>query len=175
MRHVRSRNTPRSGGIVSASPSRCVEHRRGRCPADASPGHLRELLRIADEDDVARARRHRERVGERHLPGLVDEEIVERALVVGIGEKPRGARRDVAVDDVVVVRDVLDVARLRSTTRGCRRSPSSCRRWARRSHRGRCGSPCGSARRRRPSCRPRRAPGSAGRSSTSFPSRAAPG
>ena len=74
--------------------------------------HLRELLRIADEDHVARARRHRERVGERDLPGLVDEEVVERPVVRRVGEEPRRARGDVAVDDVVVVRDVLDVLAL---------------------------------------------------------------
>ena len=55
--------------------------------------HLRELLRIADEDYVARARPHRERVGERHLPRLVDEEVVDRALVVGIGDEPRRVQR----------------------------------------------------------------------------------
>ncbi len=44
--------------------------------------HLRELLRVADEHDVARRGRHRERVGERDLTRLVDEEVVELRVEV---------------------------------------------------------------------------------------------
>ena len=53
--------------------------------------HLVELLRVADEHDVPRRRAHRERVGERNLPGLVDEEVVERGVVLGPREEPGGA------------------------------------------------------------------------------------
>ena len=55
--------------------------------------HLRELLRVADEHDVPRARPHRERVGERDLAGLVDEEVVERRVVGVAREVPRRAGR----------------------------------------------------------------------------------
>ena len=41
---------------------------------------LRQLVRVAEEDEVARARPGRERVGERELTGLVDEEHVDRTL-----------------------------------------------------------------------------------------------
>ena len=41
---------------------------------------LRQLVRVAEEDEVARGRADRERVGERDLAGLVDEERVERTL-----------------------------------------------------------------------------------------------
>ena len=53
---------------------------------------LGELQRIAEQDHVARGRAHRQRVGERHLPGLVDHERVdERAAVeVPVREEPRG-------------------------------------------------------------------------------------
>ena len=53
--------------------------------------HLPELLRVAEQDDVARARPERERVGERHLPRLVDEQRVDDALHVFAREEPRGA------------------------------------------------------------------------------------
>ena len=62
--------------------------------------HLVELLRVADEHEVARAGAHRERVGERHLAGLVDEEVVERAVVLVAGEEPGGAGGEVAVGAV---------------------------------------------------------------------------
>ena len=35
-------------------------------------GDLGELERVAEQDDVARGGAHRQRVGERDLPGLVD-------------------------------------------------------------------------------------------------------
>ena len=40
---------------------------------------VRQLLRIAEQDEVARGRAHRDGIGERHLAGLVDEQVVERA------------------------------------------------------------------------------------------------
>ena len=43
-------------------------------------GHLGELQRIAEENQVAGGRAHGQRVGERHLAGLVDHEVVERAV-----------------------------------------------------------------------------------------------
>ncbi len=87
-----------------------VPQHRGAAPGRVRPlDHLVELLRIADEDDVPRRRPHRERVGERDLPGLVDEEVVERAVVVGIGEEPGGAGGEVAVDALGRCLDALDV------------------------------------------------------------------
>src|SRR5258706_16101397 len=52
---------------------------------------LLQLLRIAEEDDVARGPRGGERVGERHLPGLVDEEMVEAARGGVIRPEPHGS------------------------------------------------------------------------------------
>jgi hypothetical protein len=53
---------------------------------------LRELQRIAEQHDVARRRSHRERVGERHLPGLVDHERVDLAVERFVREQPCGSR-----------------------------------------------------------------------------------
>jgi hypothetical protein len=59
--------------------------------------YLGELLRVADEHDVPRGRAHRKRIGERDLPGLVDEEVVERRLVLLPCVEPGGARGQVTV------------------------------------------------------------------------------
>ena len=76
---------------MSSSPSRCSSTEAG-APARVDPlRDLAELLRVAEQDDVARARPERERVGERHLPRLVDEERVDDALHVLAREEPGGA------------------------------------------------------------------------------------
>ena len=56
-----------------------LEHRSRRALGVDSLRDLPELLRVAEQHDVARARPERERVGERHLARLVDEERVESA------------------------------------------------------------------------------------------------
>ena len=53
--------------------------------------HLRQLARIADEHDVARAAPHGEQVGEPDLPGLVDDQRVEGALELRPAEVEGGA------------------------------------------------------------------------------------
>ena len=55
---------------------------------------LRELQRVAKQHDVARRRSHRERVGERHLPGFVDDERVDLAVERFVREEPRRAREE---------------------------------------------------------------------------------
>ena len=81
---------------------------RGVRPLD----DLVELLRVADEHDVPRRRAHRERVRERNLPGLVDEEVVERGVVLGPREEPGGARGEVAAGARRRVLDARDVRAL---------------------------------------------------------------
>ena len=156
---------------------------RRRCRRVRPLDHLGELLRVADEDDVPRRRPHRERVGERHLAGLVDEEVVERAVVrrarrarpcrrrastpahvVGVGRRSRSR-------SPVVARLRVAAARLLAA----RRRRSRARRRASTTRRAACGSPCGSSRRRRPSSRSRAGARSGARTSTSCPSRAGPG
>jgi len=56
--------------------------------------HLGELERIAEQDDVAaRGRTHRERVGQRHLPGLVDHERVDGAVEILVAKSPPFRRK----------------------------------------------------------------------------------
>ena len=90
-----------------------LEHRRLAPVRVRALQHLAELLRVADEHEVARRGAHRERVGERDLAGLVDEQVVELAVVLAVGEEPGRAAEQVAVVAVGVVEDVLDpVARV---------------------------------------------------------------
>lgn len=66
---------------------------------------LGELHRIADQHDVARARAGSDEVGQRHLSGLVDEQIVELLVVLVAGEQPRRAadQRQAAEAGIVIV------------------------------------------------------------------------
>ena len=121
---MRSRKRPRSGGIVACVAEQVPQHRGAAAGRVRALDHLVELLRVADEDDVPRRRPHRERVGERDLPGLVDEEVVERPLVLA-REEPRRAGGEVGADARVRVgRRSRPRSRRRRTTPGCRRSPS---------------------------------------------------
>ena len=75
---------------------------------------VRELLRVAEQDDASRRLRARHRVGERHLAGLVDEERVDRVLELVVRPEPRRAGGHVvlvaaqAVGDLVVRLAALD-------------------------------------------------------------------
>ena len=53
--------------------------------------HLTELERVAEEDEVPRACSHGERVRERDLAALVDEQVVELPVEARIREEPCGA------------------------------------------------------------------------------------
>lgn len=61
---------------------------------------LRELQRIAQEHQIARARADRQGVRQRDLTGLVDEQVVQRAVQLGASEPPRirraGAHRQLS-------------------------------------------------------------------------------
>ena len=77
---------------------------------------LRQLVRVAEEDEVARAAADRHRVGERHLARLVHEERVERCAAwksTVAREEPRRARDELEVvleQTSVVVRRVDEPA-----------------------------------------------------------------
>ena len=82
-------------GLVVAE--EVLEHREPRALRVRALRDLRQLVRVAEQDERPRGRPDREHVGERELPGLVDEEHVERPLrrvdVDGLArEGPRGAR-----------------------------------------------------------------------------------
>ena len=53
--------------------------------------HLRQLVRVAEQDEVPRRRPHRERVGERELAALVDEQRVDVPVDVLAREEERRA------------------------------------------------------------------------------------
>ena len=98
----------RDGRVVAEQ----VPQHRGAAAGRVRPlDHLVELLRVADEHDVPRRRPHRERVGERDLPGLVDEEVVERAVVLASEKSqavPAARSQSTHSSDVL---DALDRAR----------------------------------------------------------------
>ena len=132
MRRVWSRNTPRSGGIVALVAEQVLEHRRagaaaGGCPARpgraaaGSPSRTRLRAAVAD----------RERVGERDLAGLVDDQVVERLV-----HAPRCANSQAVPAtsctssggrEVVVVVGALDEVAARTPTPRRPRSTSSAR------------------------------------------------
>ena len=71
-----------------------LEHRAPRARGMRALRDLRELQRIAEQHDVARRGSHRERVGERHLPGLVDHKRVDRAVESFVREQPSRTREE---------------------------------------------------------------------------------
>ena len=124
---------------------------------------------------------HRERVGERDLAGLVDEQVVERrrrgrsrakSQAVPPSERrvARSRRASVTFSIALALVERLRVAgaRLLDALRPIDPAPPRPRRAA-------CGSPCGSSRRRRRACPARAGARSAARTSRSCPSRAGPG
>ena len=68
---------------------------------------LRQLIRIAQQDDVPRARAERDGVGQRDLTALVDDQRVERAVELLAREEPARTRDE-------LVRGVTAVAPLRA-------------------------------------------------------------
>src|SRR5207247_949417 len=72
--------------------------------------HLRELQRVAEQDDRPRARPDRERVRERNLARLVDEDVVELLVELRTREQPGrpGDQLQPGVVEVVVVAGALD-------------------------------------------------------------------
>ena len=97
---------------------------------------LRELVRVAEQDEVPRRRPDRERIGERELPALVDEqrvdvliELLAREQERRAGEQLRAPRRASPSFSSVFSTDppaleAAAVARRTSSARGTR-SPSS--------------------------------------------------
>ena len=76
-----------------------LEHRGLRARRVDPLRDLGELLRVAEQHDVPRRRPDRERVGERDLARLVDEERVDGAVHVLAREEPGGAGEEQHVGD----------------------------------------------------------------------------
>ena len=68
------------------------EDRRLRLVRHRALRDLRQLVRVAEQDEVARRMPDRDNVRKRDLPGLVHDQRVEEAGEVGAREEPRRAR-----------------------------------------------------------------------------------
>ena len=158
-----------------------LEHRNARAGRVDRLRHLRKLHRVTEQDERPRGRAERERVRERDLPGLVDEEVIERPVELRPAEEPgrAGDELHLRVGEARVAPGRLTKRPVKtesprpttSSARGTRRLP---RQRLLRPRGAGCGSPCGSSRRRRPACRARAGARSAARQSTSCPTRAGP-
>ena len=93
---------PQAPGVLEEDPAlgrhrplvaeQVLEHRHLRLLRLRALRDLRELVRVAEEDEVARRVTDRERVGERDLARLVHEERVEEAVEVRRTKSQRRAR-----------------------------------------------------------------------------------
>ena len=90
MRQVRRGRARARAGSCASLAEQVLEHRAPGAVGMGSLRDLRELQRVAEQDDVARGGAERERVGERDLAGLVDEEVVDAP---GRSSAARTARR----------------------------------------------------------------------------------
>ena len=99
-----------------------LEHRGAGAVGMDPLRDLGELERVAEQDERPRRGAHRERVGERDLAGLVDEEVVERLVELLVREQPGGAGDEVDLGVGEAVLGDLDerplVARRPSSARG---------------------------------------------------------
>ena len=77
-RQVSARNSPRSSRHRLVAAEQVLERRDVGAVGVAALLRLLELLRIAEQHEAPGRLRHREHVGQRHLPGLVDEQHVDR-------------------------------------------------------------------------------------------------
>ena len=105
-----------------------LEHGAARVAGMDALRHLRELHRVAEQDERPRARPERERVGERGLAGLVDEEVVELPVELLAREEPGRAgeelRRPARRTSLARCSDVLDQCPAPCVVRSSRCRPS---------------------------------------------------
>ena len=99
----RRRKTPRGrqehsaiGGNGLVTIEKMLERRSIGAGRVTGPLRLIELLRIAEEHDGPRCLAHRQHIGQRHLPGLVDEQDVHRLPELLARPQPRGAAEQAA-------------------------------------------------------------------------------
>ena len=98
------------GGDRGRPVEQVLEARVARPPRVDALHRLPELHLIAEQDEVAGARAHRDQVRDGDLARLVDEEVVERLVELGAREEPRrsGDELEIAGRHVLVRLDVLD-------------------------------------------------------------------
>ena len=92
IRKVTGRNRPRSAGSVRSAAEDVLEGRRAGAVGMDALADLGELVRVAEQDDRAGGGRAGQRVRERLLAGLVDEQDVERPIELRAGEQPAPSR-----------------------------------------------------------------------------------
>ena len=146
-----------AGGIDGLRVAQQVlQHRQGGAVGVRPLGDLRQLLGVAEQDHVAGGGGEGEGVGERDLPGLVDEEVVELCgVLAAVVPGGAGGEVDLGIAEGSVVGDGLDQAvlgvelRLRVPRGGLLQAPEADALGRGRPPRPRpagCGSPCGSMR-----------------------------
>ena len=148
--------------------------------------HLVELLRIAQQDQAARRGRHGDRVGERELARLIDDQHIDGLPERPAGPRPRRCPHDIHRPPVdrgshAVVRRQRDGLRARGLAPVARQGavpggrPCPPRVPPHRSSPAACRSPCGSWPSRRPCVPGRPGPAPSGRRCTSCRCPAGPG
>ena len=154
IRQVSPRKTPIPVAQRLVLAEQVLEHRRVRARRVRALRDLRELVRVAEQDDVPRRRPDREHVRERDLPRLVDEQRVHVPVELLAREQERRAREQLqllvehvvvrarAVDELVLVLGLRVAARLLPALE----REALLERRAANVAPGTCGSPCGSAR-----------------------------
>src|SRR5699024_3423981 len=80
-----------------------LQHRSAGALRMLGLGHLRELLRIAKQDQVPSGEAYRNGVGEGELPRLVDQNQVKRFAVLGAREEPRRSRHQLEISAYVAI------------------------------------------------------------------------
>src|SRR5207248_1254380 len=102
-RHVSARKGLMSGRTVSSSPSRRETHRRVGARRMGPLRNLGELVRVAEEHVDLGGGSDRERIGERDLPALVDEQDVDGVVELLVRKQPRcaGEELELGIEQVV--------------------------------------------------------------------------
>src|SRR5438105_15721562 len=91
-----------------------LQHRHTRTLRMDPLRHLRQLQRITEQNERARRRPHRQRIRQRYLARLVDEQVIERLVELRSREEPRRSRVQLNVDcwdDLVCALDELSFVR----------------------------------------------------------------
>ena len=132
IRQVRSRNTPSAGRDRLAVAEQVLEHGHARAARVRALAHVGELLRVAEQHHPARGAGDRQRVGERHLARLVDEQHVDRRRAsprapTATACRRSGSRPSPGRERGRCRREDVDVRALVVPTPGCRRRTSSAR------------------------------------------------
>ena len=93
MRRVCVEEQPALGGHGRVLAEQVLQHAQARALRVHGLRDVRQLQRVAEQDQVARRGARGERIGERELAGLVDHEVVELLVGVARARTARSCRR----------------------------------------------------------------------------------